>query len=204
MRTLLLSALFLTATLAPASTLFTTFGPGDAHQLSGSTIDGPSDQQIGNWIQLTSGGVLTSIDLAMNHGSGQNLYRIDFLQDLGGASFFQAQFSVAPSGLTSILVAGGPLFNGDEQFWVTVRGIGQDTQGAWWGNSIGQQGTAAWRPAATQSDWNVQGDAYLNAIRLNSGGEQPAEAPEPSTLLLGGLGLAAVGCLRRKTGRDVH
>jgi len=192
--------MMLTATAASASTLFTTFGPGDDYYLSGSTIGGPNDQQIANYVELMAGGPLTSIDIAMDHGSGENLYRIDFLNDLSGASFFQAQFSVAASGVTSLLVAGGPVFNGDEAFWVVVRGIGDDTQGAWWGNSIGYQGMAGWRPFATQTDWNVSGDQFLNAIRLNSGGEQPADTPEPSTLAMAGLGLLGLGWSRRRRG----
>lgn len=196
--------MMLTATVAPASTLFTTFGPGDTYYLSGSTIGGATDQQIANYVELIAGGPLTSIDIAMDHGSGENLYRIDFVNDLSGASFFQTQFSVAASGLTSLLVAGGPVLNGDEAFWVEVRGIGEDTQGAWWGNSVGYQGMAGWRPFATQTDWNVSGDQYLNAIRLNSGGEQPAGTPEPSTLAVVGMGLVAIGCRRRMRGGDVH
>lgn len=203
--TVLALGAFLTAALHGA-TLYDTLGPDNKFQLSGNTIGGSNDIVVANWIHSVGNGPVTSIELAMAHTSGENLYRLDLVTALGAGpsdnSFYHQEFSVSGN-LTTLNVQNGPSLDEDHDIWLVISGIGLNTQGAWWANGNGILGTLAWQNlpqnnfASVQATWSIMGDQVVGGARINSDIE-PSAVPEPSTALLAAPALLLLGWVRRK------
>jgi hypothetical protein len=208
MKKLIFSILIIVVALTgqlSANTIFSTLGPGDTYNLGvGWTIGTINDLwDQGSQFSFTGPNPVSlgSIELAMSLVSGTNELDVWLMNDAGGQpgsiiESFNFIGAMGPFGDDNPLLVGdsllNPLLTPNTPYWLIASVPDDGDMGAAWNLSLVASGPLAYRHDG--GAWGVWSNT-MGAFRIND--TCGAVIPAPGAILLGGIGVALVGWLRR-------
>lgn len=187
------------AASAHAQVLKSNFGPGDSFNAgtsyvivgTGSFI---SYQAISVTFVPSATAPLGSVDLGANRNLGTNSYVISLSVDNGGqpGALLESWTTTLPGSgvVTSLTSVVNPLLDSSTTYWLTLEAGAPNAFGGWAFNDQGD--TGHFLQSSSGGAWVAQGGT-APVYRINGAG---ASAPEPGSVALLGLGIAAAGVAR--------
>lgn len=198
MKTTFTLALFTSIALCPiieASTIFTTFGPGQTFDLA-SSYGVASVQGVASSFQPLFTATLNVIDVAMSYSSGTNSFNIILAANGSGVPGATIEsFNVTGVGgvgtIETVNSTLHPLLSTGTTYWIEVLPGSANSVGAWNRNNQGLLGNQA---LLSSGSWNAQVGDRMNAFDVQGTG-----VPEPSSLSLFILSIPLVLMRRKRT-----
>lgn len=185
-----------------ADFILSTFGPGDSYDLASSWVLSTETSDNASYraaaasftVVVPEDYVFTSIDLALGYTSGVNIFEIALRSsDAGLPGAVLESFLVSPppsfeGGVVNLSSVGGIVLSSGQTYFIVAEAFG-DTWGGWKVNSTGAQGV--YTSLDHGASWEHSNE-FAPAFRVNA---SVIEVPEPDSLALVGLGLAAVALI---------
>jgi hypothetical protein len=197
----------LTAPMAHADVIFNNFGAGDTYNPGAWEVRGDlniSRIDRAKAFTPTQTYTVTSIELALYHETGGNLFSTLLCRDAGGEpgsilGGHTQPASAAPSFVSAIYTTplSGITLNGGETYWVVVQVFPTSSDGGfWWGSSpTGDNGHSLYEADIVSGiySWSAQPSSSAPVVRVSG---TLVATPEPSALALLCLGIPAL--IRRR------
>jgi hypothetical protein len=190
-----------------STTIFSTLGPGDTYNINSGYAIGAFDEycwELGNQFSFTGPNPyqLDSIELAVGFVSGTNVLDVWIMSDAAGkpGTIIESFNFIGDMGYfrqnNPLLVGNSvssPTLTPDTPYWLTVSVPDDGTKAAWNRADPVVYGVLALSLDAG-SWWSLSNNVGMGAFRING----TAVIPAPGAILLGGIGVALVGWLRRR------